>query len=152
MVCFADSEYVFRHDAFSVISMQEIPLDGDAIVWSPRMKRLCGSVYSLCPLLFLCFVFLFVIVCKQGDIKAMPYRKLKQHEEYIIEDNIAYGCMHAEYTDAEIELYEKQARQEWKDLKNKLRDNPELLLTLDKTTERYVPYIEDSNTILLLTQ
>ena len=89
---------------------------------------------------------------EQGDIKAMPYRELKQHEEYIIEDNIAYGCMHEEYTDAEIELYEKQARQEWKDLKNKLRDNPELLLTLDKTTERYIPYIEDSNTIPLLTQ
>ena len=84
---------------------------------------------------------------EQGNIKVIQYREVKQHEEYIIEDNIAYGCIHGEYTDTEIEEYEKQARQEWKDLKNKLRDNPELLLTLDKTTERYVPYIENSTKI-----
>ncbi|MCR5587456.1 MAG: hypothetical protein K6F77_07985 [Lachnospiraceae bacterium] len=84
---------------------------------------------------------------EQGNIKIMPYKELKQHEEYIIKDNIEYGYMHGEYTDAEIKEYEKQARNEWKDLKNKLRNNPELLLTLDKTTERYVPYSKDSNII-----
>lgn len=84
---------------------------------------------------------------EHGNIKTISYRKLKQHEEYIIEDNIAYGCIHEDYTYAEIKEYEKQAKQEWKDLKSKLRENPELLLILDKTTERYVPFVENSNVI-----
>lgn len=87
------------------------------------------------------------IIDEQGNKKVISYRELKQHEECIIEDNIAYGYLHEEYTDAEIIEYEKQARQEWKELKNKLRSNPELLLVLDKTTERYMPYIKDSKII-----
>ena len=81
---------------------------------------------------------------EQGNIAVIPYRELKQHEEFIIEDNISWGYMHGD-TDAELDEYEKKARQEWKDLKNKLRENPELLLTLDTITERFVPYIEDPN-------
>lgn len=84
---------------------------------------------------------------KQGNITTMRYRELKQHEECIIEDNMAYGYMHNEYSETEIKEYKKQARLEWKDLKKKLRNNPELLLTLDEATEHDVPYIENSNII-----
>ena len=81
---------------------------------------------------------------EHGNVSVMPYRSLKEHEETIIADNIFHGYMHAEYTEAEIDAYEKEATQEWRDLKDKLRHNPELLLVLDRTTERYVPYAENS--------
>lgn len=84
---------------------------------------------------------------KQGNVSIMPYRELKHHEESIIEDNVMFGIMHAIYSDSEIDKYGKQARAEWKDLKNKLRNNPELVLILDETTERYIPYVEKSNVI-----
>ena len=58
---------------------------------------------------------------KQGNVSIMSYRELKHHEESIIEDNIMFGIMNAIYKDSEIDKYEKQARAEWKDLKNKLR-------------------------------
>jgi hypothetical protein len=82
---------------------------------------------------------------EHGAVFTMRYSDLKDHEESIIADNIFHGRMHAEYTAAEIDAYEKKAAQEWRDLKNKLRENPELLLVLDKTTERYVPYVENSD-------
>ena len=80
-----------------------------------------------------------------GNVSTMRYSDLKDHEESIIADNIFHGCIHAEYTAAEIDAYEKKAAQEWRDLKRKLWENPELLLVLDETTERYVPYVEDSD-------
>ena len=64
-----------------------------------------------------------------GCITTMSYCELKEHEEAIIEDNICYGLIHTEYSDKEISDYEKQAKAEWRELKNKLRNNPELLLT-----------------------
>ena len=42
--------------------------------------------------------------------------------------------IHNEYSETEIKEYKKQARLEWKDLKKKLRNNPELLLTLEEAT------------------
>lgn len=77
------------------------------------------------------------------SVTIMPYVRLKDHEEFIIEDNICYGILHC-YEEKEINDYEKAAYAEWKDLKNKLRENPNLLLTLDKTTERYIPYTENT--------
>ena len=58
----------------------------------------------------------------------------------IIKDNIFHAAKTGEYTDEEIKDYEKQAKAEWKNLKQQLRENHKLLLTLDKATERYVPY------------
>ena len=82
-----------------------------------------------------------------GNIVTIPYRELKHHEESIIEDNIMYGLVHNEYSQKDIDDYEKQAKSEWKELRQKLRNNPELLLTLDRTTERYVPYTEGAEII-----
>ena len=75
----------------------------------------------------------------QGNIRIISYRELKEHEISIIEDNIGYGLLHPEYSDEEIRDYENQARREWNSLKRKLRENPDLVLALDATTERYVP-------------
>ncbi len=79
----------------------------------------------------------------EGNIIDVPYRELKEHEEAIIEDNIMYGRMHGEYSQKEILDYAKQASQEWKELKKKLRENPEIILIMDDITERFVPYVED---------
>lgn len=79
---------------------------------------------------------------ENGNISTITYRELKNHEECIIEDNIAYALWHEEYSEKEIKEYEKQARAEWRNLKSKLRENPEILLELDKTTERYIIYME----------
>ncbi len=85
---------------------------------------------------------------EHGNISKMPYRELKDHEEDIILDNIFFGYKHSDiYSEEETKEYEKQARQELKDLEDKLRENPELLLTMDRTTERYVPYVESTTII-----
>ena len=78
-----------------------------------------------------------------GSITTMSYKDLKFHEETIIEDNVFYGLKYEEYSPKEINDYEKQAKKEWKILKQKLCNNPNLLLKLDKRTERYVPYHAD---------
>ena len=82
---------------------------------------------------------------KPGDVLRMPFRKIKEHEETIIEDNMAFAFMHGE-SKKKINEYETQARREWKELKDKLRDNPNMILILDETTERYVPYVKNPNT------
>ena len=77
-----------------------------------------------------------------GKISMMPYRKLKEHQLYIMEDNMAYGLMHpGSYTRQDVAEYEKEARATWKALKNKLRENPNLVL--DSRTETYIPYEKD---------
>lgn len=75
---------------------------------------------------------------EDGTVQRVAYRKLKQHEEWIIEDNIQYGLRHPEYSDESVDDYEKEARKEWKDLKNALRKRPDSILVLDERTERYV--------------
>lgn len=79
------------------------------------------------------------VINDDRSISQIRYRDLKQHEEGIIEDNIAYGITHAEYSDQEICEYERNARAEWRTLKDLLRKHPDTKLRLDKTTQRYVP-------------
>ncbi len=83
----------------------------------------------------------------KGNITTISYRKLKIHEKSIIEDNIEYALRHNEFTAEEIDAYEKKAINEWKELKRKLRENPDLLLTIDETTERIVPYVENKKNV-----
>jgi len=82
----------------------------------------------------------FVFVRNQdGNVTQLPYKKIKEHEESIIEDNINYGLIHAEYSEQDILDYKKQAYSEFSALKRAIRENPEIVLKLDTTTERYVP-------------
>lgn len=74
-----------------------------------------------------------------GRIEKIPYKVLKDHEESIIEENIAYGAIHG-YSDKEISEYEREARAEWKELKRQIRENNNVLLCLDETTQRYIVY------------
>lgn len=78
------------------------------------------------------------ILNDDNSVSIMKYKDLKNHEESIIEDNIGYGLLHAEYSEKEIRDYEKNARAEWKALKDILRKDPNVKLRLDITTERYV--------------
>lgn len=84
------------------------------------------------------------ILNDDGTVSTIPYKELKQHEEYIIEDNVEYGLLHAEYSEQEILDYEKSAKSEWKALKNALRKDPNIRLKLDPTTERYVIASQES--------
>lgn len=65
------------------------------------------------------------------------YKDFKKHEEFIIQDNIEYGLLH-NYTDQEISDYKKEAYAQLKDLKKQIRDNPKVILLLERSTERYV--------------
>lgn len=73
-----------------------------------------------------------------GNISKTLYKEIKEHEEFIIEDNIGYGLLHNEYSVKEIKDYKKQAYAELRELKAKIRENPDIILKLDKTTERYI--------------
>ena len=75
-----------------------------------------------------------------GNITTISYSELQNHEEMIIKDNIFHAAKTGEYTDEEIKEYEKQDKAEWKNVKQQLRENHKLIITLDKATERYVPY------------
>lgn len=73
-----------------------------------------------------------------GSVNKMLYKDIKEHEELIIEDNIGYGLLHNEYSVKELKKYEKQAYAELRELKAKIRENPDVILKLDKVTERYI--------------
>lgn len=61
-----------------------------------------------------------------------------EHEEYIIDDNIEFGICN-NYSKKEVDEYAKSAESELRALKQKIRENPSIVLKLDKTTERFVP-------------
>ena len=64
-----------------------------------------------------------------GQIVQILYKDLKNHEEFIIQDNIEYGLLHS-YTDQEINDYKKEAYAQLKDLKKQIRENPQVVLVL----------------------
>lgn len=72
-----------------------------------------------------------------GQIVQILYKDLKNHEEFIIQDNIEYDLLH-NYTDQEINDYKKEAYAQLKDLKKQIRENPQVVLVLERSTERYV--------------
>ena len=78
------------------------------------------------------------VMNENGDIIKVLYKDIKEHEEDIIEQNLMYGIIHAEYSDKEISDYEKQAYKELRELKRQIRENPNVVLKLDEITERYV--------------
>ena len=82
------------------------------------------------------------VIDKQGNISTISYSELTEHEEEKILDDISFGYKSLEpnESDEEILKYEKQARNRLRKLKKKLRNNPELVLTLDETTGSYVIY------------
>lgn len=75
-----------------------------------------------------------------GSICEREYKSIIAHEQAVIEDNVFYGARH-EYPSSEIDSYECEARKELKALKKFIRENPDGVLCLDSTTERYVPAI-----------
>lgn len=66
------------------------------------------------------------------------YRELVAHEKLIIEDNIFFGIKNG-YPEDEIEQYKREAYAQLKALKTSIRENPDILLMLDRQTERYMP-------------
>lgn len=72
-----------------------------------------------------------------GEIEKIEYRKIIEHEEDIIEDNIFYGIKNG-YAQKEILEYKKQAITELKLLKQAIRENNNTVLKLDKETERFI--------------
>ena len=78
------------------------------------------------------------VLNSDGSIDKVPYRDVKKHEEAIIEDNIGYGILHGEYSEKEIDDYEREAYAQLRELKARIRRNPDVVLKLDEVTERYV--------------
>ena len=78
-----------------------------------------------------------VKVRQENGTLAIPYNKIIKHEELIIEDNIFYGYKTG-CSEEEITKYQKEAYQELKELKKLIRENPNIVLKLHETTERYI--------------
>ena len=78
-----------------------------------------------------------VKIRQENGILEMTYKKIIKHEELIIEDNIFYGYKTG-CSEEEITKYQKRAYQELKELKKLIRENPNIILKLHETTERYI--------------
>lgn len=76
---------------------------------------------------------------EDGYISKKPYADIIEHEESIIEDNIVYGYK-CGYSKKEIHQYEAEALKELRALKKIIHEKPDIILILDKNTERYVVY------------
>ena len=63
-------------------------------------------------------------------------RDMIRHNEEVIEDNIAYGLLHREYSEEDVEQYRKDAYKELKRFKEFLRNGG--AARYDATTEMYV--------------
>ena len=72
-----------------------------------------------------------------GDVSYVPVGYIVEHDKRIIKDNIAYGFGH-DYETKEIVEYKKEAQAELKELKRKIKENPNVVLKIDGTTERYI--------------
>ena len=83
-----------------------------------------------------------VKVRQENGTLEISYKKIIKHEELIIEDNIFYGYKTGR-SEEEITKYQKEAYQELKELKKLIRENPNVILKLHKTTERYIEDKED---------
>lgn len=84
-----------------------------------------------------------VRVLVNGEITLMSRKDIIDHEEAVIIDNIfrAYKNGHSE---REINKYESNARHELSRLKKTIRENPGIVLELDKTTQRFCPLSSES--------
>ena len=78
-----------------------------------------------------------VKVRQENGTLEISYKKIIKHEELIIEDNIFYGYKTG-CSKEEITKYQKRAYQELKELKKLIRKNPNVVLKLHETTERYI--------------
>ena len=78
------------------------------------------------------------VLDSNGVIKQIKYTDVIEHEEYIIDDNIEFGICN-NYSKKEVDEYAKPAESELRALKQKIRENPSIVLKFDKTTERFVP-------------
>ena len=78
-----------------------------------------------------------VKVRQENGTLEISSKKIIKHEELIIEDNIFYGYKTG-CSEEEITKYQKRAYQELKELKKLIRENPNVVLKLHETTERYI--------------
>ena len=73
-----------------------------------------------------------------GEIREVLVREIINHEESIIEDNIAYAWKYPdEYSEKDINKYNSEARHELKVLKKTMREHPYSLFGIEQMTERY---------------
>lgn len=74
-----------------------------------------------------------------GETEELRYTDIKHHNEEIIDDNISYGLMHpGDYSDEEINYYEKEAVKENRAFLSYLRNHLDANIVFDERTEMYV--------------
>lgn len=77
-----------------------------------------------------------LVADEDGNIVSVSARKIIQHENWIIEDNIAYGLFHPScYSEEDIKDYEREARQTLAELKTSIKDHPYSLYGYQRRTE-----------------
>jgi len=74
-----------------------------------------------------------------GTIGHISFKELERHTELITNDNIFFALKDPVYTRQEIHEYETEANTTWKKLKKLLREHPDTVLELDRTTRQYRP-------------
>lgn len=77
---------------------------------------------------------------KDGTIQKISWNEILENEEGIIEENIIFGSIHAgDFSKSEILDYEQKAKAELELLKKAVADNPDIVLTIQPHTQRYIP-------------
>lgn len=84
------------------------------------------------------------VIDENGNEIKVNTKKLLEHEESIIEDNIEYAYLH-DYSDVIIDMYESEARHELKALKKAIRENLDVKLKLNEITERFEVFNQEKN-------
>lgn len=82
---------------------------------------------------------------EDGTIKKIAWKDILHNEEGIIEENMIYGCLHGgDYTQTDVLQYEQQARADLEALKKTVMENPDIVLTVQPHTQRYIPETQAS--------
>jgi Tfp pilus assembly pilus retraction ATPase PilT len=74
---------------------------------------------------------------KDDSINRIPWKIVKEHEEAIIEDNIAYGLKIGS-SERELRQYQAKAKAGLSALRKAVRENADVILVLDRETERFI--------------
>lgn len=78
-----------------------------------------------------------VRIAVNGKKYLVRYKDIKEYMNLLIEDNILWGYKN-DYPDEEIRDYQNSATLEFKQLRHAINQNPDIVLTLDRSTESFV--------------
>jgi secreted Zn-dependent insulinase-like peptidase len=84
------------------------------------------------------------VMDKNGTLGKMLYKDIIDHEKKVIKENVVFVLIHGEYSKEEVKTYRKQVYKELEELKRQIKSNPDIVLKLNKLTNRFVVVTEQN--------